>query len=132
MDGIWGAMVWLGGFVVFMVVMMLVLKVIDMVQQLRFKLEDAKGMINKKLGALRSSIFVMEKLPYFFMIVPIIFLIINIFNNVDDITDFTISEMAYKQLIVEQAPMMAGFIFAWTILYILFLYLYDKGIRRSV
>ncbi len=118
MDGIWGASVWLGGFLIFVAIMMLSMKVLKMVDSIMSSSSDKDH---------KYWIFMFLKyFPFFIIVIPIINLLTDVVMGADGIEDMTISSMAYEQLIVNQAPMVAGFIIAWTLIYILTLMAFEK------
>ena len=116
-EAIWEIGIWLGGFLVFIVVIFLALKVLEIV--------DTLMKSNKKQDTKFWIFTFLKYFPFFIIIIPIINLILNIMVDAEGINDITISSMAYHQLIVEQAPLIAGFIIAWTIIYILTLVAFE-------
>lgn len=118
MNGIWEAGVWLGGFLLFTVVMFLAMKVTKMMFEIMEKPTD----IDNKFW-----IFTFLKyFPFFIVMIPLVSIVYDVFHT--GVTgDFEISTIAYEKLIVTQAPMIAGFIIAWTIIYILTLLAYEDS-----
>lgn len=116
---IWGIAVWFGAFLLFVVVMFLALKVLQMVDTIMSKSEDRGN---------KYWIFTFLKyFPFFVIIIPIINLISDIVMGAEGIEDMAISSMAYQKLIVEQAPVVGGFIIVWTILYVLTLVAFEDS-----
>jgi len=116
LDGIWGIGIWLGGFLLFFLALVVLMKVFNLVNMLKEKHQNDE----------RWIFLLLQYFPYFIILLPILFLFYNIFTRAGGIDDWAISTMAYEQLIVEQAPMVAGFVLAWTILQIVVVLGYEK------
>lgn len=118
MQGIWKAGVWLGSFLVFVVVMFIAMKVIKMISEIMEKSSDRDN---------KWWIFTfLRYFPFFVISIPLVSIIYETFNT--GITeDFSISSKAYQTLIVEQSPMIAGFIIGWTIIYILTIMAFENS-----
>ncbi|MFP4052006.1 MAG: hypothetical protein ACLFVB_09750 [Thermoplasmata archaeon] len=115
---IWDLAIWLGGFLLTVIVIFLLLKIISIFEEWkkREKTADAKSNILQ----------VMKYVPTFIIIVPIINLFYTIFSDFNDISNLEISSEAFHNLVVVQAPLMAAFILVWMILYIFMMIVLEK------
>lgn len=118
MSAIWEIGLWFGGFLVFFLAFLFLMKLIDIIQILKQKMENQ--------GAKLNGLNVLRTFPIFIVALPIIWTMINIFEEADSIGDFAISATSYRMLIVEMAPAAAALVLVWTIFYMFAIIYYDS------
>ncbi len=115
MDGIWQSLFFLGYFLVAVIVIFVMLKVLTMLSELSERMFDFR--------------WIMNNLPFFFFLIPVLIVIIEVFNA-GDVRSLSVSSTIFDTLVVEWTMKTFALILAWTIAYISLLGL-DERFRRN-